>query len=329
MSRWKKVAVIGGGTGSFVVLSALKKYPLDLSAIVSMTDSGGSTGRLRDELGVLPPGDIRQALVALAQTPRLRDLFNYRFKNGSLLGHSFGNIFLAALEKLTGNFKEAVLEASKILNIKGKVIPVTVDKVNLYAKLTNEEIIVGEDKIEQLERKKETVKIQNVYLKPRGKITEEAREAILKAQTIIVGPGDIYTSLISNLLVVGVREAISQSKATVIYLCNLMTKHGQTDNFRVSDFVKIMLKYLPRIDFVIYNTQRPSSTILEKYKRKKEYFVEPDKENFLPGIKFIERNLLNSKIIQPIKGDLLARSLIRHEVKKLVGKVLFEIIASS
>lgn len=320
----KNIVIIGGGTGTFVVLSALKKYPLKLSAIVSMADSGGSTGRLRDELGVLPPGDVRQCLVALSQTPLLRDLFNYRFKSGSFSGHNFGNLFLAALEKLTGSFLQAVLEASKILNIKGEVIPVTTDKVNLCAKLENDKIIFGESNIDRAFGFYGNLKIKKAYLKPKGEITPEARAAILKANAIILGPGDLYTSLIPNLLVFGVKETIRKSKAKKIYICNLMTKFGQTNGFSVFDHVLTLEEYLGKnvLNFVFYNIKKPSPLILKKYKRKKEFFVEPDQENFPKNITFLGKDLLNKKIVQKVKGDYLRRSLIRHDPEKLAKALL-------
>jgi uncharacterized cofD-like protein len=323
----KNIAVIGGGTGTFTVLSGLKRYSdLHLSAIVSMADSGGSTGRLRDELGVLPPGDIRQCLVALSRSGKLmRNLFCYRYQNGSLSGHSFGNLFLATLEKITGSFKKAVLVSSKILQVSGEVIPVTCNKVCLGVKFENGKTILGEDKIDNVKGFNGQLKIKDVFLKPKAKMTIEARKTIKKADVIVIGPGDLYTSIIPNLIVSGVRETIRKSPAKKIYICNLMTKFGQTNGFSVTDHVNTIEKYLGKgvLDLVIYNTKKPKNQILEYYKRSKEYFVIPDLEKFHKHICYIGRNLLSNKIVQKNSSDNVKRSLIRHDSKKL-AQVLYQ-----
>lgn len=324
----KNIVVIGGGSGVFATLSALKKYPsLNLKAIVSMADSGGSTGRLRDELGVLPPGDIRKCLVALSASSTLRDLFNYRFRSGSLSGHSFGNIFLAALEKLTGSFKKAVLTAAKVLNVRGEVIPVTTDKVNLCVKLEDGKEICGESNIDNVKGFDGRLKIKSAYLRPQGKITPEAKKAILTSRAIILGPGDLYTSIIPNLLVLGVVSAIRKSRAKKIYICNLMTKFGETHNFCVSDFVEVIEKYLGKgvLDFVLYNTKKPPQKILKHYQKEKSYFVFPDVKNFSPDIQFIGKNLLNTKIVHNKNKISSSSFLVRHSQQKL-GRAILEII---
>ncbi|EKE21203.1 MAG: hypothetical protein ACD_7C00311G0003 [uncultured bacterium] len=232
------VVTIGGGTGSFTLLSGLKKYPINISAIVSMADDGGSTGRLRDELGVLPPGDIRQCLVALSNSSdTLRELMNYRFENGGLKGHNFGNILLSALEKIQGSFSLGVKEATHILGVQGQVIPVSEDEMNLYIKLKNDKILVGE---KQLDHNNDVRKygIKKVYLKPSAQADREALSAIKKADIIIIGPGDHHGSIIPNLLVSGISEAIRKSKAKVIYNCNLTNKKGQTENFDVDKYAQ-------------------------------------------------------------------------------------------
>lgn len=324
--KTRNIVVIGGGTGTFTVLSSLKKYGnLNLSAIVSMADSGGSTGRLRDELGVLPPGDVRQCLVALSRSDKLmRDLFCYRYQKGSLSGHSFGNIFLATLEKITGSFKKAVLESSKILSIKGKVIPVIEKKVSLGVKLKNGKIILGENQISNVKGFDGRLKIKTAFLKPKAKVTLEAQKAIKNADIIIICPGALYSSIIPNLLALGICDTIRKSRAKKIYICNLMTKFGQTNRFKVSDHVREIEKYLGAniLDCVIYNTKKPSDKILRYYQKSKEYFVEPDPQNFKSTICYIGRNLLSNRIVQKIPGDRLKRSLIRHDQLKL-GKLLY------
>lgn len=307
--RKKKVVVVGGGTGTFMVLSALREYPLELTAIVSMADDGGSTGILRDQYGVLPPGDVRRALVALSDAPALRELFNYRFEKGDLKGHSFGNIFLSTLEKISGNFASAVSEASRILNIKGEVLPVTFQDVRLYAELDDGKILKGETNID-ISRTKFRAKIKKVWLSPAAKINSEAKEAITRANLIVVGPGDLYTSLIPNLLVRGVPEAIKKSKANKVFVCNLMTKFGETHGFTGKDFVEEIEKYLGKniLDFVVFNNKKPVDAILAKYKKEKAEFVEPQ---------IIENGILT---------DLLAPGpFIRHDHKKL-AKVLTSLL---
>ncbi|MBI3638505.1 YvcK family protein, partial [Candidatus Wolfebacteria bacterium] len=254
----KNIVTIGGGTGSFTLLSGLKKYPINLSAIVSMADDGGSTGVLRDELGVLPPGDVRQCLVALSESSEtLRELFNYRFESGGLKGHNFGNLFLSALEKISGGFQKGVEESGKILNVKGEVIPVTESDVKLVMKLKNKEVLNGEDEIgHNYEIQK--IGIEKLFLTPKPKPNKKAVSAIKKADAIIIGPGKLYCSILPNLLVKEISGAIKKSKAQIIFVCNLFNKKGETDKFSMSDYVKEIEKYIGknRIDYVIYNIQK-------------------------------------------------------------------------
>ena len=314
--RQKHFVVIGGGTGTFTVLSALKRYPLKLSAIVSMSDDGKSTGILRDQYGVLPPGDVRRALVALSEdSSMMRKLFEYRFKNGDFAGHSVGNLFLSAFEKITGNFATAVEEASKILNVKGKVIPVTLDNVRLHAKLYDGTLIKGETNID-IPKGPARAPIKKVWLEPRARIYKGAKEAILDADAIIIGPGDLYTSLIPNLLVFGVPEAIQKSQAKKIYICNLMTKFGETDGFGAENFVNEIEKYVGKniLDFVLRNTKKPSHNVLKRYKKEGSEFVD------FSGI------VLSRSKFEYVLGDvILEGSLVRHDHKKL-AKVLLSFL---
>lgn len=253
----QKIVTIGGGTGSFVVLSGLKHYPTDITAIVSMADDGGSTGVLRDELGVLPPGDIRQCLVALSESSHtMRDIFNYRFGEGTFGGHSFGNIFLSTLEKVTGSFDKAVDVASKILKIRGKVIPVTLKNVRLVACLDSGKKITGEHFINEADLSN----LKKMQIRPRASINPEAAHAVAKADKIIINPGNIFCSIIPNFLIDGMPEALRKSKARKIYICNLMTKLGHTHNFKVIDNILEFEKYIGKdvIDCVIYNKERPN-----------------------------------------------------------------------
>jgi len=268
----KNVVVIGGGTGVFTVLTGLKDYAFHLSAIVTTADDGGSSGVLREEFGILPPGDIRRALVALSSdSPVLANLFNYRFENGTgLKGHSFGNLFLTALERITGDFNQAIKEASKILGIKGKVIPVTLDYTRLFARLENDFIVVGESNID-VPKHDGSLFIEEVFLNPEPKANKEAIKAIKEADIIIVGPGDLYTSIIPNFLVKGIKEAIKKSRAKKVYICNTMTKYGETNKFTAEDFFATLEKYIGKgvIDYFLVNVEKPKNCYLGKYDKEK------------------------------------------------------------
>ncbi|OGN04528.1 MAG: hypothetical protein A2831_00710 [Candidatus Yanofskybacteria bacterium RIFCSPHIGHO2_01_FULL_44_17] len=316
-SGGKKIVVIGGGTGSFMVLSALKDYPVQLASIVSMADDGGSTGRLRDQYGVLPPGDIRRALVALSETSKtLRDLFNYRFSGGDFREHNFGNIFLSALEKITGNFEDAIGVASKMLNIKGEVIPVTLDNVSLRAQLADGNVVTGETNID-IPKHDPTIPIKKVWLTPEAKINKSARRAILQADMIVIGPGDLFTSVIPNLLVAGVTPALKKSKAKKVYVCNLMTKYGETHGFKAQDFVNALEKYLGEgvLDYVIFNNKKPSAGTLRHYSGENSYFVD---------VSLLKRNSRNPQFIL---ADLLdSGRLVRHNPRNKLARALISLL---
>ncbi|MDO8265108.1 MAG: YvcK family protein [Candidatus Parcubacteria bacterium] len=320
----KKIVCIGGGTGTFTVLSGLKKYNnLSLAAIVTMADDGGSSGILRDELGVLPPGDVRQCLVALSSEDQiLRQLFNYRFGIGPFIGHNFGNIFMASLEKITGSFKEAVESAGRLLNIKGEVIPVTLEKTKLGIQLDSGKKIIGENKINKFPSLSEFPD-KRIFLQPVVKANPKAIAAIKKADVIIMGPGNIFCSIIPNLVVGGIAEAIKKSKAVKIYNCNLMTKKGHTDNFKVEDFIEVIEQYLGKgtLDYVTFNIRKPSNIFLKKYSQEGE-FVGFNKKSLL-NKKFKGENLISNKITKLDPADvLIKRTLIRHDSDKLAKLII-------
>lgn len=303
-----KIVTIGGGTGSFVVLSGLKKYPVSISAIVSMMDDGGSTGRLRDEYGVLPPGDIRRALVALSpEGDTLRELFSYRFEGGGLDGHSFGNIFLAALEKVTGSFPEAVREAARILNVCGPVIPVTTDNCRLVAKLKDGSIVFGETNIDISPSSRAA--IAELYAEPEAVIYGSAASAITEADMIVIGPGDLFTSIIPNLLVKGVSEEIMKSRALKVYVGNLMTKRGETDGFSAADFISTLRRYGFNPDVSVWNDAVPEEDVLRRYRGEGAEFIAP-----LPS----SNSVIVGNLIQP--GDL-----IRHDPATL-SRILLSLL---
>ena len=244
----KKVVVVGGGTGTYQVLTGLKNHNVELSAVISMCDTGGSTGKLRKELGILPPGDVRRAILALSDLPfaqkTLEKVFNFRFGNGkSLAGHSLGNILLAALVQITGSMDRAIDEAARILNASGRVFPVTLDNANLVAILEDGTRIFGEAKVDRRNIKPE-LSIRKVYLSPKAKVFAGAEKVIREADLIVLGPGDLYTSIIPTLLVEGFQKAVEKSKAKLVYVVNLMTKKGETDGFAAADFVEAIEEYL-------------------------------------------------------------------------------------
>jgi uncharacterized cofD-like protein len=313
----KRVVVIGGGTGNFVVLRGLKKYPLELTAVVSMADDGGSTGILRDELGVLPPGDVRQCLVALSNSSRLlRSLMNYRFENGGLGGHSFGNLLLSALEKVTGSFEKAVEEAGKILFIQGKVLPVTIQQVRLKMILNDRRILEGEKEIYLSQDIDQGY--QSIYLEPLPTVNPQVLEEIRRADMIVLGPGGFHTSIIPNLLVDGVCEALRQSKAKKVFVVNLMNRKGQTTGFRTSHYLKELMQFLHQdiFNFILINRQKPPLEMIELYAPEGDVV-----QNDIDGERVIFADLLG-KPKENLKGDIVKRSLIRHDSNKLAQELV-------
>lgn len=314
----KNIVTVGGGTGSYTILSGLKNLQnVSLFALVSMADNGGSTGMLRDELGVLPPGDVRQCLVALSDHSNMvRKLINYRFSEGSLTGHSFGNIFLAALEKVTGDFVKGVEIASEILKVKGSVIPVTKDKADLFLLLKNNKLIKGQVDITHTNIQKFGIK--KFFYKKNVELNNKARSAILKADYIIIGPGDYYSSIIPNLIIKGFREAINKTTAKIIFSVNLTNKQGHTGNWKVSDYVKNTETYLGRpVDLILVNTDKPSKKQVNRYKIKEGdgVLVKDD----LDDKRIIRKPLMSRLLYKFNKYDTVKRSFIRHDSQKITS----------
>lgn len=321
-----KVVLIGGGTGNFTLLSELKHYVRDITALVSMSDDGGSTGVLRDELGALPPGDIRQCLVALSDSPRVRDLFNYRFEEGSLKGHAFGNLFLSALEKMTGNFADAVEEAGKVLNISGRVEPVTLDLVKLVATYADGTRIEGQHILDTTDFMGKDRPV--ISLEPSASITPDAQQAIAEADLVVVSPGNLYGSLAPALVVDGVATALEQSKARKVYVCNLVTKPGQTDGFTVADYASEVERFVGRsfLDYVLYNSAPPAKDLLDKYARDGEYPVAWSKQDFndkhykAKGADLVSREpWFNPSTADPLSQT---RTLIRHNADRVARELM-------
>ena len=263
-----KIVVIGGGTGVSILLKGLKKFTPNITAIITVADDGGGSGVLREDLGMLPPGDIRACMLALANTePKMEKLLNYRFDNGMLKGQNFGNIFIAAMNGLYGSFEAAIKESSDVLAITGKVYPMTLDNVTIKARLQNGEIVEGESKI-SVESVRQRSKINNICIEPRiSHPVPESVESIREADFIVLGPGSLYTSIIPNLLVSDIAEEICRSTAPKAYIVNVMTEPGETDNYTVLDHVEAILSHsqCPIIDYVIANTEEVPSGILNKY----------------------------------------------------------------
>jgi len=328
MSKKPKIVIIGGGTGAFVVLSGLKNAPVDLVAIISMMDSGGSNRVLRDEFGLLPTSDIRQCLVALAEDSGdqeiLRQLFTYRFHQGvGISGMTFGNLFMAALADIYKNQVKAVEVVQRLLHTKGKILPVTLDDVQLVARYENGYQVIGEHSIDE-PKHDGRMKIVEIETIPQAKIYAVAKKEILSADLIIIGPGDLYTSLVPNLIVKGIPEAIRKSRAKRVLILNLMTKYGQTYGFKASDFVSVVEKYLGvgMIDDVLINkSQKTSLKILRRYKEEQAEPVKDDLEGKFP-FRVIRANIVSGEEVKKIAGDNLKRSMLRHDPQKLAKEIL-------
>ena len=316
----KKIVCIGGGTGTFVTLKGLKHTPHHVSAIVAMSDSGGSNKRIRDEFGLLPTSDIRQCLVALSnengEAGLLRKLFMYRFEKGEgISGMTFGNLFMAALTDILGSQAEAIRQTGNVLRISGRVIPVSFTDTNLFAEYENGQILTEEHFIDEPVHDG-TLKITKVYLKPIASANPEALDAILQADLIVLGPGDLYTSVIPNLLVEGIADAIKNSSAIKVYVMNLMTKFGQTYNFTAHNHVNVIQEYLGKsLDAVIVNQSSLSKQALEVYAKYKEYPVIDDLKS--SDTQIIRADVASRQMVRKSKSDALVRSLIRHDSMRL------------
>lgn len=317
----KKIVTIGGGTGSYTILSGLKTLPdIELTALVSMSDDGGSTGVLRDELGVLPPGDVRQCLVALSEhTDVVRQLMSYRFSEGKLAGHSFGNIFLAALEKVTGDFAEGVEIASEILKVKGTVIPITKSKAELSVFLTNGKCIEGESDINHADL--QSVGIFSITYAHEVKINPHAKKALEEADIIILGPGNYYCSVIPNLIVDGFKEVLQNIHAKIVFPVNLTNKQGHTLGWKVGDYVRDIEKFLGRsVDVILVNNERPTEEQISTYKMKEGDGV-LTLDDMDGDTRVVRAKLLSHVIVKNNEADKNIRGFIRHDKDKFKDTV--------
>lgn len=314
LEKGPRIVVIGGGTGLHTLLRGLKLYTSNITAVVTVFDSGGSSGKLRDELGVLPPGDIRNCLVALsAKESLMTELFQYRFKNGSLQGHSFGNLFITAMSEVSGDFSEAVKKSSEILSIRGRVLPSSMENVTLCAELNNKKIVKGESNISENKKGR----ISSIYIQPPFVLPlPETIQAIKDAEAIILGPGSLYTSVICNLLVKNVPEAICQSKAIKMYVCNVMTQPGETDSYSASMHLREVIRYLKNncIDFVLVNAKKLDKKVAVKYQKEGAFLVKDDlKQKYDQNTTIVREEFLSE------------HDYARHDSEK-IAKLIMEII---
>ena len=313
-----KIVAVGGGTGLSTLLRGLKAYTSNITAIVTVADDGGGSGILRNDLGILPPGDIRNCILALANTePIMESLMQYRFKEGSLRGQSFGNLFIAALNDICGSFDNAISEISNVLAVTGKVVPVTLENITLFAELDDGTVIKGESQIpiKQISSHK---RIKRVYLEPSDcQAMPEALEAIREADAVIMGPGSLYTSLIPNFMVNGVSKALHETKAMKIYVCNMMTQQGETLGYKLSDHINAINDHAKHgiIEYVIVNSGQIPEDLALRYMDEYAKTVEIDWENIATrGIKLIEGNFVS-----------IDKGYVRHDYNAL-SKCIFDLI---
>jgi len=320
------IVLIGGGTGSFTILSELKRHTSNITALVNMVDDGGSTGVLRDEYGVLPPGDIRQCLVALSESPQqLRELFNFRFPaDTTFAGHSFGNLFLSAVELMTNDFSEAVQLASETLRITGKVVPVTLDNRHLILTLPDGKTVVGQYAAEV--ENELSLKGCNLCFDTDAMLNPAAKAAIEAADLIVIAPGNLYVSLIPTLIVNGMTEALADTKVSVAYICNLINKPRHTVGYAVHDYASELERFIgaPILTHVIYNTDTPTEEQLATYALEGEFPIRVD-SNVLKSAHYsaIPAHMLSHAARERDKNDtFIKRSLIRHDAEAVCRELL-------
>ncbi len=312
LNRGPRIVVIGGGTGLSVLLRGLKKYTGNLTAIVSVADDGGSSGRLRDDLGILPPGDVRNCLVALADKESfMEDLFQYRFPMGELAGHNLGNLLIAAMNDLAGGFNQAIQRLSKVLAVRGTVLPSTLESVSLGARYSDGEIVFGESNIPKYGKP-----IERIFLEPgECEPMPEALDAIKEADAVIIGPGSVYTSILPGLMVSGLAEAVENSAAKKIYVCNVMTQAGETEGYTVSQHIKAIKLHAGQvIDYVLINDKEVPKSIRKRYAA----------SNSIPVM--VDLKEIAKEGVEPVFDSLLAEgNVVRHDPDILAG-LIYKII---
>lgn len=318
--KGKRFVCFGGGSAMpKVVLEPLCRHSSEIVSISSMVDNGGSTGQLREDFGILPPGDIRRHILALSKAPQWKkDLLSFRFGHeifeGGHKGHNFANVFMAGLEHIIKDYEKVLDIIHEFMEVEGRALPATIQSTQLFAVLENGEIIKGEDEIDIPKIHNPSLKIKKIYLEPEAEAYEKSLEAVLKADVIIIGPGDLYSSSLPCFLMKGMKENIAQSKAKKVFICNIMTKLGETNEFSVSDFAREVEKYLGcELDYVIYNSKIPSEKRIMEYKKK-----EPTTLNLVKINPDLDENKFIGKDILADKGPL------HHDAGKLI-KVLMDI----
>lgn len=332
MVKNKNIVVIGGGTGTYTLLLGLKKLEkIALSVIMSMADDGGSNKVLRDEFGLLPTSGIRQAIVALSRdTSILRKLFEYRYYHGKgISGMTFGNLFMAAVSDITGSQRQAIKDTCNLLDVKGNILPVSYDSASLLATYDNGVQVLGEHYIDESTPQVSRHKIVDFKIIPQIKIDKDVQKEIKDADYIILGPGDLYTNTIANLIVKGVPKLIANSEAKLIFIMNLMTKAGETYNYKASDHLEDVLQYLPgsKFSYILLNSDtRINKILLNKYRQEGSTLVVDDLSETWNGAKVIRAALRSHLTPQKVRGDNVERSMIRHD-PELLQKILSKIIS--
>ncbi|MBU0905519.1 MAG: YvcK family protein [Planococcaceae bacterium] len=305
--RRKRIVIIGGGTGLSTLLRGLKKFPVDLTAIVTVADDGGSSGRLRDDYDIPPPGDIRKVMAALSDVePLVEEMFQYRFSSSNDLGgHSLGNLMLTALTDITGDFSHAIREMSRVLNVNGTVLPAANQRITLHAELEDGTIVTGESKIPTYNQR-----IHRVFLSPNDvKPLPDTIRAIERADLLIFGPGSLYTSILPNLMVQGIRDAILASKVPNVYICNLMTQAGETHNYSAADHVRALMYHMgaPFIDTILLNTDEVPQSVQRVYEQEQSKPVSYDETRLTQlGINVVKKDIAT-----------IREGAIRHEATKV------------
>lgn len=321
LARGPRVVVIGGGTGLSVLLRGLKLFTSNITAIVTVADDGGGSGKLREDLGMLPPGDIRNCILALADMePTMEQLLQYRFKEGDLKGQSFGNLLIASMNDISGNFEEAIQKICDVLAVTGKVLPVTLRNITLYAKLQNGTVVKGESNI-PIRSKAEKSPIEKVFIKPKEAETiKDALCAIEDADIVLLGPGSLYTSVVPNLLVKNIKESLNKTTAIKVYITNVMTQPGETDGYTVSSYVKGLLNHWPegQLDYVIANTGTISDIVSSKYETEGSEVTK---------LTEYDREILSHMGIQLITADLIdiKKDYVRHDAIQL-SKMIIDLV---
>ena len=329
----KQVVVIGGGSGIYPVLQGLKEYHKthDVTAIISMADSGGSNARIRDQFGLLPLSDVKRALTALSvgteeHDQLLRELFNYRYQQGDgVKGHHFGNLLLVALSDILGSEAEAIKAAARILRVRGRVLPVTTDDIHIVAQYDDGVVVKGEHDIDEPGAHRFGKQITKLWAEPAGQITDEVQAAVARADMIVLGPGDIYTSLLANCVVGGMPEALQNASALFVYVVNMMTRPGQTDDLSAVGHVEKITAHVGREpDVVIKDTSTVSKALLEQYAQAEQYPVVDDTDELEMSV--VKAALLSDEEVKRDKADVLVRSLVRGDAKKTAA-LLVDILA--